>query len=151
MREGAIEYLGNNNDCPNWIREPKTNRADAEIFRSAPQSSTKQSFVWIQFCIMSTSESASLSEDAFEQYGLFVGEDLVPARAAKPAGITTISFDGLLDPPLKLQEDLREGCGGQSWPAGMVLAKYLLKRKDELKGKTMFVCLNDSYTLHRPK
>ena len=50
----------------------------------------------------------------------------VPLRDNKPAGITSISFDGLLDPPLLLHEDLKEGCGGQLWPAGMVLAKYVL-------------------------
>ena len=50
----------------------------------------------------------------------------VPLRDNKPAGITIISFDELLDPPLSLHEDLREGCGGQLWPAGMVLAKYVL-------------------------
>jgi hypothetical protein len=37
----------------------------------------------------------------------------------------------LLDPPLLLHEDLADGCGGMLWPAGMRLAKYILKMKKE--------------------
>ena len=70
---------------------------------------------------------------------LGISEDLVPLRENKQAGETQISFDGLLDPPLRLHEDLKEGCGGQLWPAGMVLAKYLLERLDDIRGKTMSV------------
>ena len=65
-------------------------------------------------------------------------ESLIPLREQKAAGTTEITLDGLLDPPLKLKEDLKEGCGGQLWPAGMLLAKYMLKHhKDELVGKAM--------------
>jgi protein N-lysine methyltransferase METTL21A len=67
-----------------------------------------------------------------------VSEDLVPPAIIKPAGVSEVDFDGLLTPPLKLQEDLKNGCGGQLWPAGMVLAKYMLrKHADDLTGKTM--------------
>jgi protein N-lysine methyltransferase METTL21A len=63
----------------------------------------------------------------------------VPTRPAKPAATTSLSFDGLLSPPLLLHEDLQEGCGGQLWPAGMVLAKYILTyhRNNLLKDKTI--------------
>ncbi|PKY01845.1 hypothetical protein P168DRAFT_272527 [Aspergillus campestris IBT 28561] len=64
-----------------------------------------------------------------------VSEALVPPRDSKPAGCTNVSFDGLLEEPLLLEEDLKEGCGGQLWPAGMVLAKYLLNQhRSDLKG-----------------
>ncbi|KAK4981662.1 Protein-lysine N-methyltransferase efm6 [Elasticomyces elasticus] len=66
------------------------------------------------------------SED--EDDGAFaVSEDLVQSPAHKTAGTSTIDFDGLLEPPLKLHEDLSGGCGGQLWPAGMVLTKYMLR------------------------
>ncbi len=69
-----------------------------------------------------------------------ISEDLVPSRVPKAAGNLTVDFDGLLDPPLRLHEDLKEGNGGQAWPAGMTLAKYLLKhRRREMEGKSMFV------------
>jgi len=71
---------------------------------------------------------------------LHISEDLLPSRPAKPPGITTLSFSARLHPPLQLHEDLKEGCGGQLWPAGMVLANYLLDRREELRGKVMFVC-----------
>jgi hypothetical protein len=68
------------------------------------------------------------------------GRDLVEQPTLKAAGTTSIDFDGLLSPPLKLHEDLTNGCGGQLWPAGMVLAKYMLRaHRNTLRGKTMFV------------
>jgi hypothetical protein len=68
-----------------------------------------------------------------------VSQDLVPPAAIKPAGISEIDFEGLLSPPLKLHEDLKNGCGGQLWPAGMVLSKYMLrKHKNDLVGKDMY-------------
>lgn len=71
---------------------------------------------------------------------LLVTEDLVPSLPPNLPTTTTLDFSGLLKPPLILQTDLKEGCGGQLWPAGRVLAKYLLQCKmDELRGKTMFV------------
>jgi hypothetical protein len=68
-----------------------------------------------------------------------VSEDLVAPAVLKSAGISEVDFDGLLSPPLKLQEDLTNGCGGQLWPAGMVLGKYMLRmHKDDLVGKEMY-------------
>jgi hypothetical protein len=68
------------------------------------------------------------------------GHDLVEQPVRKSAGTTSIDFDGLLSPPLRLHEDLANGCGGQLWPAGMVLAKYMMRvQKATLKGKSMFV------------
>ncbi|RPA95591.1 hypothetical protein L873DRAFT_1697667 [Choiromyces venosus 120613-1] len=67
------------------------------------------------------------------------GTDLVePAPILQPR-ITETTFDGLLSSPVKLHEDLAKGCGGQIWPAGETLAKYLLRRygrnSNGLKGK----------------
>jgi hypothetical protein len=67
----------------------------------------------------------------------------VPPRELKTAGQSHVSFDGLLQRPLLLKEDLKEGCGGQLWPAGMVLAKYLLRQNQStLVDKTMSVLLS---------
>jgi predicted nicotinamide N-methyase len=67
-----------------------------------------------------------------------VSQDLVPPAHIKPAGVSEVDFDGLLTPPLKLHEDLKNGCGGQLWPAGMVLSKYMLrKHRGDLTGKTI--------------
>lgn len=72
-----------------------------------------------------------------------VSEDLVPPAVIKSAGISEVDFDGLLSPPLKLQEDLTNGCGGQLWPAGMVLGKYMLrKHREDLEGKDMYISKN---------
>lgn len=69
-----------------------------------------------------------------------VSESLVPMRDLKTAEQNTVSFDGLLEEPLILKEDLKEGCGGQLWPAGMVLAKYLLRQhRSDLSNKSMYV------------
>lgn len=70
-----------------------------------------------------------------------LSEDLVQSPQHKLAGETLLDFDGLLKKPLRLYEDLSKGCGGQLWPAGMVLTKYLLhpKQLDVLRGKSMFV------------
>ncbi|KAK4867308.1 hypothetical protein LT330_000818 [Penicillium expansum] len=70
--------------------------------------------------------------------GLRVSESLAPPRELKAAVTTDISFDGLLKEPLLLKEDLKDGCGGQLWPAGMALAKYLLSRHTtDLSDKTI--------------
>jgi protein N-lysine methyltransferase METTL21A len=71
---------------------------------------------------------------------LTLGEDLTPLPTYKAAVTSIISFSDLLSPPLKLHEDLASGCGGQLWPAGMVLAKYMLRyHRDDLKDAKMFV------------
>lgn len=66
---------------------------------------------------------------------LAMGEDLTPLPTYKAASTTEITFDALLtEQPLKLHEDLKSGCGGQLWPAGMVLAKHMLRdHRDSLK------------------
>ena len=65
--------------------------------------------------------------------------DYVPPAPIKAAGVAEVDFDGVLSPPLKVHEDLKNGCGGQLWPAGMVLGKYMLrKHKDDLAGKSMY-------------
>lgn len=69
---------------------------------------------------------------------LAIGEDLAPLPAYKSAGTASIDFSGLLADPLKLHEDLSSGCGGQTWPAGMVLAKHMLRyHKDDLSQSRM--------------
>ncbi|SPQ22272.1 d5ef739c-601c-4622-86bc-e942fd1f462f [Thermothielavioides terrestris] len=65
---------------------------------------------------------------------LAFGDDLAPLPEYKAAGTTEVDFSGLLGEPLKLHEDLRSGCGGQLWPAGLVLAKHMLRyHRDELQ------------------
>lgn len=69
-----------------------------------------------------------------------ISEDLVKSPSHKSAGTLSIDFNGLLETPLLLDEDLKEGCGGQLWPAGVVLSKYMLrKHKTSMKGKSMYV------------
>jgi len=82
-----------------------------------------------------------LDDDDRADDELVISEDLVESRQHKQAGTTTVDFDGLLTTPLKLHEDLTNGCGGQLWPAGMVLAKYMLRPfvLQSLQGKRMFV------------
>ena len=82
---------------------------------------------------------ASNDEDAFA-FEFAVSEDLVQSPAHKAALTGSLDFDGLLRPALKLHQDLANGNGGQAWPAGMVLTKYLLRRKrDELSSASMSV------------
>ncbi|KAI1806780.1 putative methyltransferase-domain-containing protein [Daldinia bambusicola] len=65
---------------------------------------------------------------------LAIGEDLSPLPAYKAAGTTATDFAGLLAEPLRLHEDLTSGCGGQTWPAGMVLAKHMLRyHRDDMR------------------
>lgn len=72
--------------------------------------------------------------------GFAISESLAPPRELKAATTTDITFDGLLKEPLLLKEDLKDGCGGQLWPAGMALAKYLLSRHvTNLFDKSMWV------------
>jgi predicted nicotinamide N-methyase len=85
--------------------------------------------------LASTSRSPSPDSDT----DIFTSS-LVPERENKPAGTTTITFDSLLphERPLLLHEDLQEGCGGQLWPAGMLLSRYMLQyHKSLLKGKSI--------------
>lgn len=69
---------------------------------------------------------------------LSISEDLVPSTDQIPSQEVILAFDGLLSPPLVLQTNETE-CGGKLWPAGVVLAEYLLRNKmGETEGKKMF-------------
>lgn len=72
----------------------------------------------------SRSRSSSISSVASDPTTLSTA--FLPPRDQKAAGTTSLSFNNLLSPPLILKEDLKEGCGGQTWPAGMVLAEWIL-------------------------
>jgi protein N-lysine methyltransferase METTL21A len=79
----------------------------------------------------------SKSDDGEDGF-LAVSTDLVELPHIKQPGYSTIDFDGLLSNPLELLEDLAKGCGGALWPAGIVLAKYILRRHSEtLRNKVM--------------
>lgn len=77
--------------------------------------------------IASRSPSPEPEDDGFFNFG----EDFVKSPKHLAASIQSIDFGGLLNPPLLLHEDLAAGCGGMLWPAGMRLAKYILKLKQE--------------------
>ncbi|KAK7931695.1 hypothetical protein PG985_002407 [Apiospora marii] len=65
---------------------------------------------------------------------LAIGTDLAPLRELKAAATTNLDFSGLLPSAIQLHEDLKSGNGGQAWPAGMVLAKHMLRyHRDDLK------------------
>lgn len=69
-----------------------------------------------------------------------VSEDLVQSRERSAAHTGSFDFDGLLQPPLRVHIDLTKGNGGTTWPAGVTLATYLLRRKREaLKELSMWV------------
>ncbi|KAJ2902090.1 uncharacterized protein MKZ38_001063 [Zalerion maritima] len=62
---------------------------------------------------------------------LAISEQLTPLPRYQAARTTNVDFDGLLPAPIKLHEDLKSGCGGQIWQAGMVLAKHMLRYEME--------------------
>ncbi|KAH7026393.1 putative methyltransferase-domain-containing protein [Microdochium trichocladiopsis] len=69
-----------------------------------------------------------LAEDAAPPFeALDIDLDLAPLPAMKAAGTANFDFSGLLSQPLRLHEDLANGCGGQTWPAGFVLGKHMLR------------------------
>ena len=79
-----------------------------------------------------------------------VSEDLVPSPSHKLPHTVSLPFDDLLNPPLRLHENPSNGCGGNLWPAGMVLAKYLLRQPNlsSLREKTMSVG-HEPYNFYR--
>jgi hypothetical protein len=83
----------------------------------------------------------SLSRSSTPEFSpLAVAEDLAPLPESKAAATTALDFDGLLPEPLKLHEDVKTGCGGQLWPAGMVLAKHMLRyHREKLENARMYV------------
>lgn len=67
-------------------------------------------------------------------------EDFAPLPLMKAKGVTEVDFDGFLSQPLRLLEDVKTGCGGQTWPAGMLLAKHMLRyHRDRLGSARMLV------------
>lgn len=71
---------------------------------------------------------------------LAIGEDFTPLPTYKAATTSAYDMSGLLSTPLQLHEDLASGCGGQTWPAGMVLTKHMLRyHRENLKGARMLV------------
>lgn len=82
---------------------------------------------------------ADSDSDTSDNAAISISEDLVQSPDHKTASTNLVDFDGLLQPPLQLHEDVAQGCGGQLWPAGVRLAKYLLLRKrDELRNCSMY-------------
>lgn len=60
--------------------------------------------------------------------------DFAPLPEYTAACDTNLDFGGLLSTPLKVHEDRKSGCGGQTWPAGVVLARHMLRyHRDSLK------------------
>ena len=88
-------------------------------------------------------DATAADDNNNDTFDLAISEDLVQSPAHQAAATSTLDFDGLLQPAetaLKLHQDLANGNGGKAWPAGVVLAKYLLRRKrDELRGASMSV------------
>ncbi|KAL9065025.1 MAG: hypothetical protein Q9157_007627 [Trypethelium eluteriae] len=79
-----------------------------------------------------------MDEISGEDEIIAISEDLVQSPVHKSAGTSIIDFGGYLSQPLKLREDLKNGCGGQLWPAGMVLGKHLLRQqRNNLKDKSI--------------
>ncbi|POS86089.1 hypothetical protein EPUL_001036, partial [Erysiphe pulchra] len=58
---------------------------------------------------------------------ILIGDDFTPIPHYKVASTFSHDFSNLLTTPIRLHEDLTSGCGGQLWPAGMVLAKHMLR------------------------
>jgi hypothetical protein len=78
-----------------------------------------------------------------------ISEDIAPLPSFKASGVADVDFDGVLSKPLKVHEDVRSGCGGQTWPAGMLLGKHMLRyHKDRLVDARMWVLLPFPNMLH---
>lgn len=85
---------------------------------------------------MATTSPPSTTSEEFNP--LAFDQDLTPLPVYKPAGDAALDFGGLLPAPLKVHEDLTSGCGGQTWPAGMVLARHMLRyHRDDLQDARM--------------
>ncbi|KAL3236215.1 putative protein-lysine N-methyltransferase [Nakaseomyces bracarensis] len=58
--------------------------------------------------------------------------DLVESRPVEHLGDSDLSFDGLLEPGLKIHEDGGEtGCGGKVWIAGELLCEFILEKSNK--------------------
>ncbi|KAF3357842.1 Protein-lysine N-methyltransferase EFM6 like protein [Verticillium longisporum] len=85
--------------------------------------------------ILDSPLAAALHPAASPEFSpLALAEDFTPLPAYKAAQTSNFDISGLLATPLKLHEDLTSGCGGQTWPAGMVLAKHMLRYHREEMG-----------------
>lgn len=74
--------------------------------------------------------------------GIAFSEEFLESPPHRQAHTAAIDFDGLLNTPLRLHQDVASGNGGQAWPAGMVLAKYLLRSPAKLQAlKTASMCV----------
>ncbi|AEY96005.1 FADL212Wp [Eremothecium gossypii FDAG1] len=61
-----------------------------------------------------------------------VFEDLVEPRPIEHLGQSDLSYQGQLDPPLKIHEDGGEsGCGGKVWIAGNLLCEFILEKSKD--------------------
>ena len=102
-------------------------------FRTLPSISSRQ---------ITISRLTYMADKGFEAggEGLFFSEDLIQSPTHQIAETSTVDFDGLLHPVLLLRQDLSQGNGGQAWPCGLILAKYLLRKKrDDLRNCSMSV------------
>ena len=70
-----------------------------------------------------------MSDSESEDLIFGVSEDLVPPAVIKSAGISEVDFNGLLSPPLRLQEDLANGCGGQLWYVDRGASPFSVKQQ----------------------
>ncbi|AET38818.1 putative protein-lysine N-methyltransferase Ecym_3328 [Eremothecium cymbalariae DBVPG len=69
-----------------------------------------------------------------------VFEELVPTPPIEHLGASDLSFQGRLDPPLKIYEDGGEsGCGGKVWIAGELLCDFLLEKSKDGQLLSKFV------------
>lgn len=68
----------------------------------------------------SRSSSPGFSPLAFDQ-------DLAPLPEYRAASTSSVDLGGLLPTPITLHEDLKTGCGGMIWDAGVVLAKHMVR------------------------
>lgn len=92
----------------------------------------------------SNTQTILLSSGVMSQEGspvlnpVLISEDLTPLPSLKAAGDARIDFDGQLSEPLRYHEDVRTGCGGQTWPAGLVLGKHMLRyHRSEMRDARM--------------
>ena len=124
------------------------NILNSTLNKKIPQTSNSTSDNTLQIKTMSPS-IASRSPSPVQDF-LGFGEDFVEAPERVVASIKTVDFGGLLDPPLLLHEDLADGCGGMLWPAGMRLAKYLIKMKKEEIRNAESMCVSSYVQDLRP-
>lgn len=131
--------------------QPPSNHSSMEPSGIAPCFACQTSFkIHLWFVVNNTKPlvSPSMADEMHTSVPLdladfTVSEDLVPSIPQKKSQTVTLDFDGFLQPPLLLQTNEKQ-CGGQLWPGGMVLTRFLLQyRRNDLSGKTMFVVRSD--------